>query len=132
MKLNAELSPRETEIAELLAWGASKQETADRLFISPRTVENTARNIYAKIGIQKATELCVWWFCNKCGVPVGLDPLKRAFIATVLLLAFLPYELRPDTDNFTQRTTARTTRTIRAQRRKGREEELLTPFNITA
>lgn len=91
-----------------------------------------ARNIYAKIGIQKATELCVWWFCNKCGVPVGLDPLKRAFIATVLLLAFLPYELRPDTDNFTQRTTARTTRTIRAQRRKGREEELLTPFNITA
>lgn len=132
MKLNAELSPRETEIAELLAWGASKKETADRLLISPRTVENTARNIYAKIGIQKATELCVWWFCNKCGVPVGLDPLKRAFIATVLLLAFLPYELRPDTDNFTQRTTARTTRTIRAQRRKGREEELLTPFNITA
>lgn len=48
MKLNAELSPRETEIAELLAWGASKKETADRLFISPRTVENTARNIYAK------------------------------------------------------------------------------------
>lgn len=120
MKLNAELSPCETEIAELLAWGASKKETADRLFISPRTVENTARNIYAKIGIQKATELCVWWFCNKCGVPVGLDPLKRAFIATVLLLAFLPYELRPDTDNFTQRTTARTTRTIRAQKRQRR------------
>ena len=132
MKLNAELSPRETEIAELLAWGASKKETADRLFISPRTVENSVRNIYAKIGIQKATELCVWWFCNKCGVSVSLDPLKRAFIATVLLIAFLPYELRPDNDHFTQRTTARTTRTIRAQRRKGKEDEFLTPFNITA
>lgn len=51
MRLNAELSPREGEIAELLAWGASKKEVADKLFISARTVENTARNIYQKIGI---------------------------------------------------------------------------------
>ena len=49
MRLNAELSPREGEIAELLAWGASKKEVADRLFISARTVENTARNIYQKV-----------------------------------------------------------------------------------
>ena len=60
MKLSAELSRRENEVAELLAWGASKKEVADKLFISTRTVENTARNIYAKTGIQKATELCVW------------------------------------------------------------------------
>lgn len=56
MKLNVELSRRETEVAHLLAWGASKKEVADILFISTRTVENTARNIYAKVGIQKATE----------------------------------------------------------------------------
>lgn len=70
MKLNVELSRRETEVAHLLAWGASKKEVADILFISTRTVENTARNIYAKVGIQKATELCVWWFCTKHNVPV--------------------------------------------------------------
>lgn len=51
MKLNVELSRRETEVAHLLAWGASKKEVADILFISTRTVENTARNIYAKVGI---------------------------------------------------------------------------------
>ena len=73
MKLNVELSRRETEVAHLLAWGASKKEVADILFISTRTVENTARNIYAKVGIQKATELCVWWFCTKHNVPVSLD-----------------------------------------------------------
>lgn len=39
MKLNVELSRRETEVAHLLAWGASKKEVADILFISTRTVE---------------------------------------------------------------------------------------------
>lgn len=54
MRAEAGLTQRETQIAELLAWGAAKKEVADRLSISPRTVENTARNIYSKIGIQKA------------------------------------------------------------------------------
>ena len=50
MRAEAGLTQRETQIAELLAWGAAKKEVADRLSISPRTVENTARNIYSKIG----------------------------------------------------------------------------------
>lgn len=41
---------RENEIAELFAWGASKKDVAKRLFVSERTVENHARNIYGKIG----------------------------------------------------------------------------------
>ena len=131
MRLNAELSPREGEIAELLAWGASKKEVADRLFISARTVENTARNIYQKLGIQKATELCVWWFCTKCGVPVDLDPLKRAFIATALLLVMGFHEYNGNNDdNYllrgTRPTTARTARTLR---RAKDENENITPFN---
>lgn len=127
MRLNAELSPREGEIAELLAWGASKKEVADRLFISARTVENTTRNIYQKIGIQKATELCVWWFCTKCGVPVSLDPLKRAFIAVVLLFAFIPREFMFNYEDFTPRTT-RTARTHRIVRHSRRSEDE-TDFN---
>lgn len=127
MRLKAELSPREGEIAELLAWGASKKEVADRLFISARTVENTARNIYQKLGIQKATELCVWWFCTKCGVPVSKDPLKRAFIAVIMLFAFLPREFMTFNDNYTPRT-ARTARTNRPTR-NGRRIEEETDFN---
>lgn len=42
MRAEAGLTQRETQIAELLAWGAAKKEVADRLSISPRTVENTA------------------------------------------------------------------------------------------
>ena len=49
MNQNAELSARETQVAELLAWGAAKKEVADRLNISTRTVENQARSIYGKL-----------------------------------------------------------------------------------
>lgn len=124
MRLTAKLSKREDEVAELLAWGASKKEVADKLFISTRTVENTARNIYAKIGIQKATELCVWWFCSKCGVPVSKDPLKRAFIAVILLIAILPRELSASGDLFRVGRRARTTRTARGRRRSENDDSI--------
>lgn len=117
MNLNAELSKREAQVAELLAWGAAKKEVADKLFISTRTVENTARNIYAKTGVQKATELCVWWFCTKCGVPISKDPLKRAFGAVILLCILIPRELSGNGDFF-RIGRGRTSRTeIRARRR---------------
>lgn len=124
MRLNAELTKRETEVAELLAWGAAKKEVADRLFISTRTVENTARSIYTKTGVQKATELCVWWFCSKCGVTPSLDPLKRAFIAVILLAVFLPREIACNGDLF--RIGRRTAKTVasRGTRRRCDEETL--------
>lgn len=95
MRAEAGLTQRETQIAELLAWGAAKKEVADRLSISPRTVENTARNIYSKIGIQKATELCVWWFCTHCGVSFDLSPIKRTIIACFFLAIILPTVQKP-------------------------------------
>lgn len=130
MKLNAKLSKRESQIAELLAWGASKKEVVDKLFVSTRTIENTARNIYAKIGIQKATELCVWWFCTKCGVPVSLDPLKRAFIAVVLLIAFVPRELTSFDDIFRAGRRARITRVVRAARRGSESDDSINFLNF--
>lgn len=45
MKLNVELSRRETEVAHLLAWGASKKEVADILFISTRTGEYSPEHL---------------------------------------------------------------------------------------
>lgn len=136
LNLRAALTRRETEIAELLAWGAAKKEVADQLKISPRTVENTARHIYEKIGIQKATELCVYWFCAKCGVDPSLDPLKRAFIALAFLIAFLPYDYAAATTpsvthDLQAARTLRVTRTSRATRTRTRcrriEDSLFNP-----
>jgi two-component system, NarL family, nitrate/nitrite response regulator NarL len=45
------LSPRETEILELLATGASAPEIANRLFLSPSTVKTYLHHLYEKLGV---------------------------------------------------------------------------------
>ena len=132
MNQNAELSARETQVAELLAWGAAKKEVADRLNISTRTVENQARSIYGKLGIQKATELSVWWFCTKLGVSFDLSPLKRGIIGAFLLFVMLPSTLNHSYagDMLRARRAANARTTSARGGRRGREDEgtLLTIF----
>jgi DNA-binding CsgD family transcriptional regulator len=122
MNTTVKLTPRETEVAELLAWGAAKKEVADRLFISVRTVENTSRNIYEKVGIQKATELCVWWFCTHCGVSFDLSPIKRRIVSIVLLLITLP-QMGYYNDDVVRLFRTRSIRTCRATRGGRRRNE---------
>jgi len=51
------LTPREQEVVILVAEGLSIKQTADRLFISPKTVENHRANIMRKLGLQSTIEL---------------------------------------------------------------------------
>jgi len=51
------LSPREAEIAELIASGEATADIAEVLGISPRTVENHTRSIYEKLGVQTRAQL---------------------------------------------------------------------------
>ncbi|WP_352423457.1 helix-turn-helix transcriptional regulator [Proteiniphilum sp.] len=89
MKLNAQLTRRERDITELLAWGASKKEVANHLFISERTVENHTRNIYEKTGCSKVNELSAWWFCFRFRIPLSLSPLGRKIVAVVVLATYI-------------------------------------------
>jgi DNA-binding CsgD family transcriptional regulator len=52
-----ELSPREREIAELVAVGASNPEIARTLFLSRKTVERHVTHILAKLGARNRVEL---------------------------------------------------------------------------
>ena len=115
------LTKRETQMAELLAWGLAKKEIADRLYVSTRTVEATIRNIYDKIGIQKATELCVWWFTTQCGVPMSLSPLKRGFVAMCLLAIIITAEAC-NMGNTMIRPVRTSVRTVRGQRSRRKED----------
>jgi DNA-binding CsgD family transcriptional regulator len=116
MNATAVLTKREAEVAELLAWGAAKKEVAEALYISTRTVENTARSIYEKVGIQKATELCVWWFCTKFEISFNLSPVKRAVVASFILLSFAYGAIWASSAEKYCRT-ARSERTVRNIRR---------------
>jgi DNA-binding CsgD family transcriptional regulator len=51
------LTPRQTEIAQVLAGGASRQEIACRLHISPRTVKRHLQHVALKLGTQGDAQL---------------------------------------------------------------------------
>ena len=51
------LTPRETEILQLVAEGMTNQEIADLLFISPNTVDTHRKNIMAKLDIHSVAGL---------------------------------------------------------------------------
>jgi DNA-binding CsgD family transcriptional regulator len=54
------LTARELEVLGLLANAASNREIADRLVISPRTVESHLANIYGKLGVRGRPEAILW------------------------------------------------------------------------
>jgi DNA-binding NarL/FixJ family response regulator len=51
------LSEREREVLQHVARGYSYKEVGERLFISPKTVENHVRNILAKLHLNRKQEL---------------------------------------------------------------------------
>ncbi|RZQ62010.1 LuxR family transcriptional regulator [Amycolatopsis suaedae] len=52
-----QLSPREREVAEMLAEGRTNREIATGLFLSPRTVEQHVANVLRKLGARSRTEV---------------------------------------------------------------------------
>jgi DNA-binding CsgD family transcriptional regulator len=53
----ASLSGAETEVAGLVSGGITNREIADRLFLSPHTVNSHLRHIYTKLAINSRAEL---------------------------------------------------------------------------
>jgi DNA-binding NarL/FixJ family response regulator len=51
------LTPREQEVMRFLAEGLSRTEIAEKLFISPKTVENHRTNIMNKLGLHSTMDL---------------------------------------------------------------------------
>ena len=54
------LSPREREVAKLVAEAHTTEQIAELLVISPRTVERHRENILAKLGMRDRVELTRW------------------------------------------------------------------------
>lgn len=52
-----QLSPREQEVVELCSEGLTCHQIADKLFISPRTIEAHKNSIFRKLGIHNSVEL---------------------------------------------------------------------------
>ena len=56
----AVLSPRELEVARLVADGASNAQAAAQLFIGERTVESHVASIFNKLGVDSRVQVARW------------------------------------------------------------------------
>ena len=129
--MNEELTEREQQVAELIAWGASKKEVPDLLKdlyggkeISVHTVENITRNIYAKLHLNKASELSAWYFCKHHQVDGSLSPIKRArdsILSLLMLLILIPSIFSLDDEAIRPQRTTRTSRVERVSRTRKNE-----------
>lgn len=61
------LSPRELEVARLVASGLSSKEVASKLDLSTRTVEKHRANIMDKLGVREVASLVRWCLQNGLG-----------------------------------------------------------------
>lgn len=66
-----ELSAREVEVCQLVAEGLSNADIAERLYLSPRTVQSHIANAMSKTGASSRTQLAVMMIRD------GLAPLRR-------------------------------------------------------
>ena len=51
------LTPQELKVARLVATGLTNREVAERLFLSPKTIETHLAHVFRKIGVRTRTEL---------------------------------------------------------------------------
>ena len=111
------LTNREIEIADYIAWGASVDEAADKLNISPYTVKNTLRNIYSKLHFNKSTELAAYMFVKHPErMTIENDKIgnvKRA-VSAMMMIALIVVQLfmQPSDMLRARRSRVRTARRI--------------------
>lgn len=53
---NTKLSKKELDVMQLIYEGCSNEEVSERLYISPYTVKNHIKSVYAKLGIHEKSE----------------------------------------------------------------------------
>jgi DNA-binding CsgD family transcriptional regulator len=54
------LSPRESEVVDLVAQALTNRQIAAKLHLSERTVETHVRSVLAKLGLRTRTEITAW------------------------------------------------------------------------
>ncbi|MCL2236521.1 MAG: response regulator transcription factor [Defluviitaleaceae bacterium] len=60
----ASLTPRERDIARLVAQGMSNKEIAEQLFLGEATIRNNISNIMSKLEVENRTQLSMAYFQN--------------------------------------------------------------------
>jgi len=63
------LSEREHDVLRLLGEGAENKAIAEKLHLTPKTVEKHLASIYSKLGVKNRVEAALWWERNSRDFP---------------------------------------------------------------
>lgn len=74
------------QIAELLARGMSEKEIAEKLFISPATVNNHTRNIREKFGLNKNSEIILLYIAQRNNKKFSIANIREFGISVILVM----------------------------------------------
>lgn len=67
------LSPREWDVAELIAQGYTNQQIASKLVLTPGTVANHVAHILTKLDLESRTQIAVWVIRRETGSTAWSD-----------------------------------------------------------
>lgn len=88
------LTKREVQIVERIAFGFSTKEIADEICRSERTVVNTIQSVYNKLHIRRSyNALTAWYYITKFNLEIDGIPLKNRIIAIWFFFLILPNTL---------------------------------------
>src|SRR3989442_12377466 len=82
--MDVALSPREREVAELVAEGLTSREIAERLVVSERTAEGHVEQIRNKLGFHSRTQIAGWVERHRTGVNAPARRVAAGAIAVEL------------------------------------------------
>lgn len=80
------LSERERQVADLLARGLSEKEIADKLNISPATVNNHTRNIREKFGLNKNSEIVLLYIAQRNKKKFNIRDIREYGVTIILVM----------------------------------------------
>jgi DNA-binding CsgD family transcriptional regulator/sugar lactone lactonase YvrE len=75
------LSPREREVADLVAEGLTNREIAKRLFLSERTVDGHLEHVREKLAVNTRAQIATWVVRQESSVPAAAAPVEVARLA---------------------------------------------------
>lgn len=78
------LTPREKQVADLLARGLSEKEVAERLNIKYNTVNNHTRSIRNKVGLNKNTEIILLFIADYNDKPFNIQDIRKYGVSIIL------------------------------------------------
>lgn len=65
-RVDSHLSPRETQVVQLIAQGLSNKQISDHLILSDKTVKNHVANIFSKLNVTARTQVAI--FAIRAGI----------------------------------------------------------------